>query len=419
MTTAEKIEKLIKAFFETKKSAAVSSQMDEKILGDVLAAFEKSKINTSAEIEPSVWRIIMKNKITKLAIAAILLVAAVTSITFLNKSAPAYALEQTIEALRDFGAVHMIGTVTDIDGQEKGCEIWMAANKSKTSSQNTVVRITNGLIQWVKDGNTYTYVPQKNTVYYENAIRSGASLWLGPALFEMLDKMEGTKILQGKDPATGRDRITVLASITTRFGPKSLIIEFDGESKLPIAMKQWNNPDRSGKPAFEAFKITYYREMADSLLDVPILGEPNYVERPPAIPEENIGLLGNSDDGISVEGLTQQDACEKILREFFGTLINGNMEQAKKLCPLLRNWNDEALLTLPEHSGGTKIVEILEVRQICSTGNSKLGPIAAAAVIVKHKNGTKTEEKMIVQFRNIEGKASCVVYPYSFSRDIE
>src|SRR4030042_7083065 len=101
MKTAEKIEKLIKQFLKAKQSsAAVSSQMDEKVLNDALAAFEKSKTNISAQLQRSVWRIIMKSSITKVAVAAVLLVAAVISITFLNKSAaPAYAFEQTIAAV--------------------------------------------------------------------------------------------------------------------------------------------------------------------------------------------------------------------------------------------------------------------------------------------------------------------------------
>jgi hypothetical protein len=395
-----------------------SNQFENDVFNRIIREQNK-KLKQTGKISSrfEIWRIIMKSSITKLAVAAVLLVAAVLSITLLNKSAtPAYAFEQMIEALRDFGAVHMIGTVT-INGEEKGCEIWMEANKSKTSSQNTVAHITNGIIQWVKDGSTYIYVPQENTVYYENAITAGASPWLGPVLLEMLNTMEGTKMLQGKDPATGRDRIIVLASITNAFGPRSLIIEFDGETKLPIAIKQWGNLDRSGQPDFEAFKITYYQEMDDNLLNVQIPGDPNYKEKPLSIAEENIGLLTNPDDGISSQGLTQQNACSKILRELFEAIINRDLEQVKKLSPLSRNWNDEALRQfLFEDS---QIIEILDVGQISKTGNSKLGPLAAAAVIVKHKDGTKTEEKMIVQFRDIEGKASCVVYPYSFPRDIE
>ncbi len=76
MSTAENIEKLIKEFFRTKKSsAAVSPQMDEKVLDDALAAYEKSRINTSAQLQPSIWRIIMKSKTTKYSAAAVIVLA--------------------------------------------------------------------------------------------------------------------------------------------------------------------------------------------------------------------------------------------------------------------------------------------------------------------------------------------------------
>ena len=44
MSTAERIEKLVKGFLKVKKStAAVTDQMDEKILTDMATAFEESK----------------------------------------------------------------------------------------------------------------------------------------------------------------------------------------------------------------------------------------------------------------------------------------------------------------------------------------------------------------------------------------
>jgi outer membrane lipoprotein-sorting protein len=85
MNTAENIEKLVKAFFKIKKSsAATSSQMDKKILSDALAAYEKSKMDTSAGLQPSVWRIIMKSRITKLAVAAVIVIAAIIGIQFVG-----------------------------------------------------------------------------------------------------------------------------------------------------------------------------------------------------------------------------------------------------------------------------------------------------------------------------------------------
>ncbi|MGA2915390.1 MAG: hypothetical protein ABSE89_05130 [Sedimentisphaerales bacterium] len=422
MNTAENIEKLVKAFFKTKKSSAVMPiEKDKQILDDALSAYEKSKMNISADLQPGVWRIIMKSRITKLVSAAAVVLAATLGILFLKQTAaPAWALSESIEALRNFGGLCMVGTVT-IDGQEKGTEIWMQANKSKTSSQDCLTHITNGIIQWVRDGSTYTYIPQENTVYYENAVTAGASPWLGPPLLEMLGKMEGTKIIKSKDPATGGGRATLIGSIQNVNGFNEYVIEFDTETKLPVAMKMWDHPDRSGPPTFEASKITYYEELSKDLFDVKLPGNPKYVEKPLTIPNENIGLLSSPDDGISAEGLSQQQACEKIVKQIYEADIAGDVKQFKKLCPLARNWYDEDLRSFILRKGqGEQVVELIKIGQICKMGSSKLGPLAAVPVIFKHKDGIKAEDKMIVQFRQVGGKSSCVVYgPYGFTQEIE
>ena len=59
---------------------------------------------------------------------------------------------------------------------------------------------------------------------------------------------------------------------------------------------------------FDAFKITYYEDLPDSVFRVQIPGNPAYVEKPLTIPEENIGILSNPGHGISAEGLTPQEA---------------------------------------------------------------------------------------------------------------
>ena len=60
------------------------------------------------------------------------------------------------------------------------------------------------------------------------------------------------------------------------------------------------------------------------------------------------------------------------------------------------------------------------VGQIGATGRSKLGPIAAVPFTVRLENGTSAEQKLIVQFRNLTGRTSCVVCgPYGHAREIE
>ena len=105
MRPAENLEKLIK-----KLHVAPSDKMNKRTLNDMLAAQEKSKTQ-SASVQPNIWRIIMKSKITKLTIAAVIIIAAVISISFMDKSIPtasaAQVLQDAIDAVSDLWSVHM------------------------------------------------------------------------------------------------------------------------------------------------------------------------------------------------------------------------------------------------------------------------------------------------------------------------
>lgn len=87
MNGAENIENLIKKFYATKRSSVTTSdEMDKKVLNDALAVYEKSNNSESANLQPNVWRIIMKNRITKLAVAAAIIIAAFIGINHFGGS---------------------------------------------------------------------------------------------------------------------------------------------------------------------------------------------------------------------------------------------------------------------------------------------------------------------------------------------
>ena len=71
MRPAEDIRKLIKKLNDT-----TSARMDKRVLGDVLRALEESE-KPSVLTQPNIRRIIMKNPITKLAAAAVIIVLVV------------------------------------------------------------------------------------------------------------------------------------------------------------------------------------------------------------------------------------------------------------------------------------------------------------------------------------------------------
>ncbi len=76
MRPAENIEKLLKNI-----NIDTNAKTDNAVLGDVIEAFEKSKGKKTSATEQNIWRIIMKSPITKLAAAAVIIVAVILGLT--------------------------------------------------------------------------------------------------------------------------------------------------------------------------------------------------------------------------------------------------------------------------------------------------------------------------------------------------
>jgi hypothetical protein len=369
----------------------------------------------------NIWRTIMKSRISKLAVAAAVVLVALYLLTG-NPGSTAWAIEQTIEALKGYGAVYMTGTVTDEYGAQKPFEMWLRANKWRTFSKDAFLRVTDsGVLMWVKDGSTYTYIPQNNTVYSEDAITAGLAQWPGPIIFKMLARAEGTNTIRGKDPATGREQVTLLSGFITALGPQSYSVKFDVETKLPVEIAQWNNMDRRGEPFFHARQITYYEDLPDSVFAVDYPRNAAQVEKELTIPESSVGLLADPCCGISAEGLSQDDAARLLLKQVYQTLIDDDYNKFRKLCPAASTLSDEFIRYLVNGDDPQfQVVEIVEIGHIFKQGFSKLGTLVALPCVVKTKGGMMAEDKMIVQFRNIGGKSSCVLQgPYGLSREIE
>lgn len=100
------------------------SDVENAVLDRILRE-QNVKLKTAAKISTSqkIRRIIMRSRITQLAAAAVIIIAVLLSINVLDKSVtPAYALEQTIKALRTVSSVHMFCRGWD----DKEFEMWMS-----------------------------------------------------------------------------------------------------------------------------------------------------------------------------------------------------------------------------------------------------------------------------------------------------
>ncbi len=92
MRPKDNVEEAIKK----KLSFTASTELHDRMLDDVLNAQEKSKKTTSATTRPRIGRIIMKSSITKLAAAAVIIIAIALATNFMNKSMPTASAQEVL-----------------------------------------------------------------------------------------------------------------------------------------------------------------------------------------------------------------------------------------------------------------------------------------------------------------------------------
>jgi len=113
----------------TNGKVLAESSVEDKVLDRIIRE-QSVKLKKASKLETQflLWRNIMKSRITKLSAAAVIIVAVVLSVTFLNTSVtPAYALEQTIQASHSVRYLHFKNFITS---QDEPMEFWVEFDPS-------------------------------------------------------------------------------------------------------------------------------------------------------------------------------------------------------------------------------------------------------------------------------------------------
>ena len=254
----------------------------DKLEQDLLIALAKPSRRKGQSI--SIWRSLRKTKIAKLATAAVITLAVILFIPFGRSDSPAWAIEQSIEALDRLWAVSVEGWESERTWIEGGSmelrpfKSWAVANKDQTKVEKYRTEVEGYLILTTNGKKTWRYNPNTNTVRVENHPYNAGDFWGGSRFLEQLE--EGRKsglltrweVAYGKDPATARERIVLkTAWLEERYnGPRSIQLEFDVESKLPVRLKQWENADWEGPATMIVEKITYHTILPHELFEFEI-----------------------------------------------------------------------------------------------------------------------------------------------------
>lgn len=273
MRPSDNIEKL---FLET--SIETNTDVDKLVLDDAVNSMFKSKQKKPADIKPNTWRIIMNNRITKYAVAAMVMVAISIGLNTFTGT-PAWAIDQTVKALEDMQTIVISGT--DFwDPERMPFKLWVRFPENKKelidlrfeSEEQTIV---------VKGTKAWAYLEESNVVkIYDNIVPLNSMMRELAFWYQMTEhnsripsKVLSTLKLFSDDwqedyrtyEKTGRDCVFVTCS----YEPLSCSFWFvcDIESKLIVEGKYWKNTTRQGEPVFHAVSFKYNEELNDETFD--------------------------------------------------------------------------------------------------------------------------------------------------------
>jgi len=358
----------------------------------------RAESKTSTTIHPHIIRtLIMKNPFTKLAAAATIVLAAVLSITFLNQTAtPAWAIEQTIEALNNIKVIHLVGYAKYPDQPRSALEGWAMPNSTDRSVSGNFKLIEGDhhiSIANEKENVTYVYTrhPNGDVVYLTRGLNRVCNPFPASDLFRQFKQIGSNWIERyGKDEETGRDCVFVTfvgPSVDTASYWK---FQFDLETKLPIHGGVWWSENYEGEPHFDYTAIEYGCELPEGFFDFDIPEGTQIVDC-----RELRDLIDeNPNYGVLVGEMSTADACTKVVEEYWKAVIDKNWERIKKIRPLTAGNDLEQLRALYSQHQPVELLNIVGMNHLNDPGT-----FAEVTCRLKMKDGTTRQSVLNVEIR--------------------
>ena len=201
----------------------------------------RAQPKSTARTRPPILRnTIMKNPITKLAAAAAMIVAVILSANLWDRSAPsAYAVEQTIEAMRSIRSVHAYCT----DWDDSRGEVWVQIDPETGLEEYSHADIGNLVIVGTPQA-TYYYYKDKNLVRIRNEYVPASEIRFS-SFFEdivgWVQQYNGKLTISSKyDDDLKREVILVHVTVPAQadFGEMEFVVDVDIQTKPPLSVRK-------------------------------------------------------------------------------------------------------------------------------------------------------------------------------------
>jgi hypothetical protein len=172
----------------------------------------------------------MKSKLTKLAAAAAVVIISVilVSIIFDSGVKKAYAIEQTIEAMRKVTTVHCLGA--DFDGSP--FEMWIGVNPETGMNERFYINFRE-LTQVASPNETYLYEKKRNLVHHLKGCHISSTVRFGRFIEDMVGFVNGKVEIKEVYDSDKAMQVILLMVENDELKMESKI---EPETRLPMSM---------------------------------------------------------------------------------------------------------------------------------------------------------------------------------------
>lgn len=339
--------------------------------------------------QPQLWRIIMKAKITKLAAAAVILIAALLSLTLFDKTAaPVYALEQTIQASHSVRSIHfreyhpnqespiLMWAEFLPDGQVKQFRLSVPAWDAPQDGPKEIIWQDNAAQIWFKKKNSVMIVQETEI---KEQLQKGMEKGDPKRLFQKLDELsrQNEADVQIEQPDDFAKPIQITATFTDKeFEPilgSRMVAMIDQATKLALSVRLFQSSDTG-------YKEIAYIEFYD--YNQPI--DPNtfiFNNLPPDVRRfDQVAHV----IGLEQEQMTDDQIAVEVVRQFWQAMLNNDFAKASQMyegAPV------ETLEKAFTDGSKRKLLGIVSIGPVQPHPNPKTGGVIVPCTITMEVNG--------------------------------
>ena len=342
----------------------------------------------------------MKSSFTKLAIAAVLLLAAIVPIMFLNKTTPpAYALDQTLQAIKSTRIVHMLCR----DWQGNDIEIWMKLNpETRYGDYMFIDYPLHDMLVLSTPDISYQYAKSKGIFVVEHKQAMNFNMRIDTIfedLAESIAKMElnpneKIEISKEYDPNNNKELLVFDVRSDT-----DIKIYIDPDSKLPVRM-HIIRANSFGTFIRDFDEIYFDEEPPAGIFDFKIPEDATVINKDES--EER----DDPNTGIVMDSLSRQQAAEILAENFWRAIIKDDFEELQKSYYVPETKIEKVKEVFAKYFN-PRPTEFIRIGELADQYGCTIGQVLPC--ILRHQDGTVKQYKLIIKFRSIDGTESVAV----------